>query len=134
MAESLWLSFVPPASVSPRGWRLDKLGIAVDPFQVAVNGSRAMHAIWSGIDYYEPAPKSGHQLQQDQMQHKAKLSIKSPDVPVVAIDTPSPIVFLRDEQIRGQSWHFNLFNNAWNVNYPVWEVNTNERFQFKIVL
>ena len=62
------------------------------------------------------------------------LEVVSLDAPVVAIDAPSPIVFLREEQIEGKSWHFNLFNNAWNVNYPVWEINQSERFRFELLL
>ena len=53
---------------------------------------------------------------------------------VLAVDESSPIVFLREEQIRGSSWHFCLFNNAWNVNYPVWEIDTRERFRFELAL
>ena len=53
---------------------------------------------------------------------------------MLAIDEPSPIVFLRGEQIKGESWHFNCFNNAWNVNYPVWEINSSERFRFELRL
>ena len=42
--------------------------------------------------------------------------------------------FLRDEQINGTSWHFNFFNNAWNTNYPLWQINTDERFRFVLSL
>ena len=110
MAESLWVSFACPELE----WLTDKLGQSIDPFDVVVNGSRAMHAVWRGLQYYEPpltrpAPARGA---------TPALEIVSLDAPVLAIDTPSPIVFLRDEQIEGGSWHFNLFNNAWNVNYP----------------
>ena len=62
------------------------------------------------------------------------LEVVSLDAPVLAIDEPSPIVFLRGEQIKGESWHFNCFNNAWNVNYPVWEINSSERFRFELRL
>ena len=110
MAESLWFSFAPRV-LDAHGWRLDKLGISVDPFDVAINGSRAMHAIWDGIAYHEPAPPAGHQMAGDAA--TPALAIASVDASVVAVDTPSPIVFLRDEQINGSSFHFNLFNNAW---------------------
>lgn len=124
MAESLWVSFAPRVP-EPRGWRLDKLGQSIDPFDVVANGSRAMHAVWRGIQYYEPplaphaTPAPSHFFGGDQDLGTAPaLEIVSLDAPVVAIDKPSPIVFLRDQQIEGKSWHFNLFNNAWNVNYP----------------
>eukprot|EP01047_Picozoa_sp_COSAG01_P013248 COSAG01_NODE_616_length_14815_cov_8.518076_19_plen_479_part_00 len=133
MAESLWLSFAPLVA-SPHGWRLDKLRQAIDPFAVVANGSRAMHAIWDGISYHEPAPARGHTALHSLPHEAAQLRVQSLDAAIVAIDEPSPIVFLRDEQIRGSAFHFNLFNNAWNVNYPVWEVNTDERFRFVVTV
>ena len=115
MAESLWLSFAPRVA-SPHGWRLDKLGQAIDPFAVVANGSRAMHAIWDGIAYHEPAPARGHAALRSLPHAAAQLRVQSLDAAIVAIDEPSPIVFLRDdEQIKGSAFHFNLFNNAWNV-------------------
>jgi hypothetical protein len=146
MAESLWLSFA-PASIgssavsSPHGWRLDKLGLEIDPFDVVVNGSRHMHGVWDGLKYYEPPPPSGHRRHPQGTSTAAAgaagapaLSISSPDAPLVAADVPSPIVFMRDEQIAGRSWHFNFFNNAWNTNYPLWEVNMDERFRFTMLV
>lgn len=118
MAESLWLSFEPRVP-EPRGWRLDKLGQSIDPFDVVANGSRAMHAVWRGLQYYEPplaphaAPAPSYFFGGKRLDITPTLEIVSLDAPVVAIDKPSPIVFLRDEQIKGRSWHFNLFNNAW---------------------
>eukprot|EP01043_Picozoa_sp_COSAG02_P040431 COSAG02_NODE_3274_length_7030_cov_14.860008_2_plen_203_part_00 len=125
MAESLWVSFAPRV-LEPRGWRVDKLGQSIDPFDVVVNGSRAMHAVWRGLQYYEPplaphaAPAPSHFFggKLKDVDTAPTLEIVSLDAPVVAVDKPSPIVFLRDQQIEGHSWHFNLFNNAWNVNYP----------------
>ena len=114
MAESIWMSFRPIVH-DPHAWRLDKLGRLIDPFQVVVNGSKAMHAVWEGLTYNTTA-----------------LSIASLDAPIVTVDTPSPIVFLKEQQIEADSFHFNLFNNAWNVNYPVWEVNPTERFRFAL--
>ena len=72
-----------------------------------------MHALWGGINYYEPALAAGHSIAPTREQ--PALAIQSLDAPLIAVDTPSPIVFLRDEQIQGKSWHFNFFNNAWNT-------------------
>ena len=116
MAESLWFSFAPVVR-DVHGWRVDKLGISVDPFAVVVNGSRAMHAVWDGIAYHEPAPPSGHAMAGDAGTPKP-------------VDSPNPVEFLRDEQIQGLAWHYNLFNDAWNTNYPLYEINTSERFRF----
>jgi hypothetical protein len=91
-----------------------------------------MHAVWRGLAYYEP-PLAAHATKLS-TSPAPTLEIVSLDAPVLAVDEPSPIVFLRGEQIEGKSWHFNLFNNAWNVNYPVWEINTHERFRFEVTL
>ena len=131
MAESLWLSFAPLVK-SPRGWRFDKLGRSIDPFDVVVNGSRAMHAVWHGLTYHEP-PLPSHATV-PKANPPPVLEVVSLDAPVLAVDQPSPIVFLRGEQVVGESWHFCLFNNAWNVNYPVWEIDTHERFRFELLL
>jgi hypothetical protein len=74
---------------------MDKLGKQVDPFKVVVNGSKEMHAVWEGLAY-----------------NKTDLTIASLDAPIVTVDTPSPIVFLKELPIQGNSMHFNLFNNV----------------------
>lgn len=91
-----------------------------------------MHAIWKGLQYHEP-PLAAHATVPS-ANPTPTLEIASLDAPVLAIDQPSPIVFLRGDQIAAQSWHFCLFNNAWDVNYPVWEINTHERFRFELAL
>lgn len=148
MAESLWFSFR-PVLPDPHGWRLNKLGRDVDPFDVVVNGSRSMHAVWDGVSYSTNVTRKAREQARSQL-HKAASSaahrtpaeavslpepdfkVDSLDVPIVSMDTQSPIVFFKDEQIQGDSVHFNLFNNAWSVNYPEWEVNTGERFRFAL--
>ena len=131
MAESLWVSFEPVVK-DVRGFRFDKLGRSIDPWDVVVNGSRAMHAVWRGLAYFEP-PLAPHATVPSALPAPT-LEVVSLDAPVLAIDEPSPIVFLRGEQVKGESWHFNCFNNAWNVNYPVWEINSSERFRFELRL
>jgi hypothetical protein len=62
----MWLSFNPDHSVvsDPKGWNLgnevfcefsnqtDVMGSAVNPYDVVANGSRHLHAIWSGGSLY----------------------------------------------------------------------------------
>lgn len=140
MAESLWFSFR-PVLPDVHGWRLNKLGRDVDPFDVVVNGSRSMHAVWKGVSYSTNVTRQAreHASTAAATGRVTAMAVQEPDfqvdsldVPIVAMDTPSPIVFLKDEQIQGNSVHFNLFNNAWSVNYPEWEVNTGERFRFTL--
>jgi hypothetical protein len=44
MAESLWLSFAPIVK-SPRGWRFDKLGRSIDPFDVVRGLARIFYVL-----------------------------------------------------------------------------------------
>ena len=46
---------------------------------------------------------------------------------------PSPIDFLRDDtQPSADAIFFNLFNNAWSTNYPLWQLEDAQRFRFRL--
>ena len=46
---------------------------------------------------------------------------------------PSPIDFLRDDtQPSADAIFFNLFNNAWSTNYPMWQLEDAQRFRFRL--
>jgi hypothetical protein len=53
MPEALWLSFIPPFG-DARGWKLEKSGGLVSPFDVVTGGNRAMHAVLGGLHYSGP--------------------------------------------------------------------------------
>eukprot|EP00040_Diaphanoeca_grandis_P036438 m.232273 g.232273 ORF g.232273 m.232273 type:complete len:192 (+) comp33618_c0_seq3:2520-3095(+) len=116
MAESLWMTFAPVSKQT--GWQMNKLGRWVDPLQVVTNGSKTMHAIWEGVRN----PTAG-------------VTIESPDAPVVSPGVElDPHGLFNEEPHPEQGWSFNLFNNAWTTNYPLWSLDPSERFQWSIEL
>jgi hypothetical protein len=127
MAESIWFSFSPQVLTTPRStWRMNKMGKWVDPLRVVTNGSKSVHAIWDGIRYYYDSVDN---------ESNVVLEIYSPDAPVVS---PNLDLFppgrLNAPARPEQGWAFDLFNNAWNTNYPLWSLQESERFQFTITL
>jgi hypothetical protein len=56
MAESIYVAFAPIVR-NKTLWRLDKLGLLINPFDVVANGSRSTHAVWSGVYNYDDAPE-----------------------------------------------------------------------------
>lgn len=51
LAESGWMTFNPTldASGEENVWRMDKVGMWVDPLNVVLNGSRSLHGIRTGV-------------------------------------------------------------------------------------
>lgn len=126
MAESIWFSFSPQVkSKSSSKWRMNKLGNWVDPFKVVTNGSMSVHAIWDGIRYYYSSVDDDNIV----------VEIHSPDAPVVSpnLDLFPPGKFNAPPRPE-EGWAFDLFNNAWNTNYPLWSLQDSERFQFSVML
>ena len=115
MPEALWLSFQPAVS-DARGWRMDKCGAEISPFEVVTGGNRAMHAVGKGIRYRGP---------------EGTLEIESMDAPVVAIGEKMPVWFSREQPDAARGFHFNLFNNGWGTNYIQW-FGEDMRFRFQI--
>ena len=50
MPEALWLTFNPIAE-DEKGWKLEKSGEWISPFDVAASGNRHMHCVQTGFAY-----------------------------------------------------------------------------------
>lgn len=88
------------------------MGAVVNPYDVAANGSRHLHAIWSGgnvIKWYYNVPVTYSDDLGNQM------NITSLDCPLVAPgDVHHLLNFDGDSQPNCENgMHFNLFNNLW---------------------
>jgi hypothetical protein len=110
--EALWLSFNPVAALT--GWTMDKLGVPVSPLEVAPDGNRHLHGIGEGLAW---------------KQGKEALSLRSLDAAVVAPGKASLLDFQNSQPDLRQGWQFNLFNNVWNTNFPMWN-EEDARFRF----
>ncbi len=104
MPEALWLTFNPIAE-DVKGWKLDKSGEWISPFDVVASGNRHMHALQQGFKY----ESGGHAFEVDTL-----------DAPVVALGERDPILFSNDQPDLTKGLHSCLFNNCWGTNYIMW--------------
>jgi Domain of unknown function (DUF5054) len=105
LPEALWLSFMPRLSKEAT-WSMDKLGEAVSPLDVVPNGNRHLHAVGDGGVTCEDSER--------------RFQIISLDAPLVAPGRPSLLDFNNDLPNLQHGMHFNLFNNVWGTNFPMW--------------
>jgi len=111
LPESIWFSFN-PITGNPRDWKLQKAGTLVSPYDVVLNGSRAAHAVEKVI--YGNLPD---------------ISIENFHAPLLSPGNASLLVFDNKQPPCENGMHFNLVNNLWNTNYPLW-YSQDERFRF----
>ena len=115
LPEAMWLSFCPDVS-GPDGWMLDKMGEPVSPLEVVRNGNRKLHAVSAGVRHSD---------------RRGRFAIDSPDAPLVAPGEPSLLDFNDRQPPLEQGMHFNLYNNVWGTNFPMW---SDEDARFRFVL
>jgi hypothetical protein len=115
LPEALWLSFA-PAAPEPHGWRIDKLGQSISPLEVLRNGNRTLHAAGAGVEYRDK---------------RGGLAIATLDAPLVAPGVPSLLHFSNRRPALQGGMHFNLYNNVWGTNFPMW-FDDDMRFRFVI--
>jgi hypothetical protein len=105
LPEALWLSFM-PRLFTEATWSMDKLGEPVSPLDVVPNGNRHLHAVGDGGVICEDSER--------------RFQIISLDAPLVAPGRPSLLDFNNDLPNLQHGMHFNLFNNVWGTNFPMW--------------
>lgn len=104
LPEAIWFSFIPKIP-HPSLWRLEKMGELISPLEVIRDGNRHLHAVGKGVFYEDPA---------------GKLSIESLDTALVAPGRPSLLHFTNRQPVLREGMHFNLYNNIWGTNFPMW--------------
>lgn len=117
LPEALWFSFV-PALPQPGEWKIEKMGQEISPAEVVPDGNRHLHAsgqyvCWSG--------------------RTEKIQISSLDAPLVAPGKPSLLDFNNDLYAPELGMHFNLLNNMWGTNFPMW-FEEDCRFRFTLAV
>jgi hypothetical protein len=113
--EALWFSFTPKVN-SPADWRIEKLGQMISPLNVVRNSNRRLHAVDRGVFYNDG---------------RTSLSIASLDAALVAPGERSLLDFRQKQPDLAQGMHFNLYNNIWGTNHPMW-YGEDARFRFVI--
>ena len=59
------------------------------------------------------------------------MTIESLDAPLVAPGQPSLLDFNNNQPDMSQGVHFNLYNNVWGTNFPMW-LEDDCRFRFRL--
>jgi len=115
LPEALWLSFC-PRTTQPEGWKVEKMGQLISPLEVVRNGNRHLHAIDRGVVYDDGS---------------RRFALESLDAPLVAPGKRSLLNFNQRQIDPSQGMHFNLLNNIWGTNHPMWY---DEDAKFRFVL
>lgn len=109
IAEALWLGFEPIGSKK----KVRKLSTWIDTANIVYKGQCKLHGTDYGIRYKE-------------------LEIISKDTALVAPDEPSLLNYNSDKPKTSKAY-FNLHNNIWGTNFPMWyEEDARFRFELKI--
>lgn len=109
VAEGIWLGFHPTEEVTA----VQKMGQWINPFQVVCGGNRKQHSVDCGVKF-------------------ESLLIETLDTSLVNIGDPSLFQFSREVAASDDGIWFNLYNNMWNTNFPMW-YDGDARFRFKIL-
>jgi len=113
LPEAIWLSFS-PRTKNREGWMMDKLGELISPLEVIRNGNRKLHAVGNGVEYHG---------------EEGGLIIETFDAPLVAPGEMSLLNFNNRQPPMKRGMHFNLYNNIWGTNFPMW-FEEDARFRF----
>jgi len=106
MPESYWFSLTPAAQTSQGKWTVDKAGYPIEVDNIVVNGTRHLHDTWGGVTFTSSTDS---------------FVLNSTDAAVVALGDPNPFSTpLAEYGDPTQGIHFNLYNNIWDTNYPLW--------------
>lgn len=117
LPEALWFSFKPRITQNA-DWKIEKLGEEISPLDVVENGNRHLHATGKGVTCRDEGDL---------------LTIFPLDSPLVAPGQPSLLNFTNQQPDLRGGMHFNLFNNLWGTNFPMWcEEDCRFRFRLKI--
>jgi hypothetical protein len=101
--EAVWLSFQPVVSAGVEVV-MDKLGQPVSPLEVVSGGNRHLHAVGRGVSV-----RDGQQME-----------INTLDAPLLAPGEPSLLDYTNLLPDLQKGLHFNLYNNVWGTNFPMW--------------
>ncbi|AXC14622.1 hypothetical protein ACPOL_5374 [Acidisarcina polymorpha] len=115
LPEAMWLTFNPIVETT-EGWRLDKSGESISPFEVVTSGNRHMHAVSNGFHY-----RHGQN----------SFVVETLDAPLIALGARTPLGFSNSQPQLSSGIHSNLYNNAWGTNYIMWY---GEDMRFRYVL
>ncbi len=115
LPEAYWLSFNPLLPKAGQ-WFIHKLGQKINPGDVVSRGARTLHSFDRGVSWRGTA---------------FQIEIQSLDAALVAPGRPSLLDFHNEVPDLAGGMHFNLYNNVWGTNFPMW---FEDDAQFRMVL
>ena len=98
IAEAMWLTFTPIVA-DCKAWRIEKIDQMIDPFD---------HVSLGGVQHYTAG----------KLQNK-DVTMRLLDGGLVSFDQPNLLLF-DAERADGKAVSFNLYNNIWGTNFPMW--------------
>ena len=127
MPEALWLTFNPTVE-DVKGWKLEKSGDWIAPFDVVASGNRHMHCVQTGFAYSADHQAfaggnvftAGGQSFPGGDISTQSFAVDTLDAPVVALGERDPLLFSNHQPDLSKGLHSCLFNNCWGTNYIMW--------------
>ncbi|MCM3718866.1 DUF5054 domain-containing protein [Fictibacillus phosphorivorans] len=117
LPEAMWFSFGLEVD-NPNIWKMDKLGEPISPLEVVKDGNRNLHALCSGLSYQGA---------------DGEAIIEPKDSPLVSPGKKRLLQFDNTFASLHGGFHFNLYNNVWGTNFPMWyEEDGKSRFIIKL--
>ena len=104
LPEASWFSFSFD-NTEAQGWQMDKMGSSISPLDVVSRGGRGLHGVSRGVEF------CGKEY---------SLRLETLDAPLTAFDKPSLLDFHNRIPDPAKGVHFNLHNNVWGTNFPMW--------------
>lgn len=117
LPEAFWFSFQ-PITEDAGNWYIEKLSSHISPIDVVNQAARTLHGFNNGLVY----EASTYRLKFDSL-----------DAALVAPGKPSLLNFHNQLPDLAGGIHFNLFNNVWGTNFPMW-FEDDARFRFVITM
>jgi hypothetical protein len=115
LPEAVWFSFRPRLAQAG-AWLMEKMGRMFSPLEVVRNGNRKLHAVERRLVYQD---------------RDDRLTIQTLDAPLLAPGGPSLLNFDNQLPALEKGMHFNLYNNVWGTNFPMWY---DEPARFRFIL
>jgi len=115
LPEAMWLTFCPRVD-TPKNWVMEKIGQPVSPLDVVRNGNRKLHSIGQVVGCSSKG---------------SAIAIKTLDGGLVAPGGPSLLDFNNIQPQLGKGMSFNLHNNVWCTNFPMW-FEDDARFRYRL--
>ena len=109
LAQAAWVSFIQ----NTQPLYIKKLGELIEPQDVISKGGRALHAV-------------------QEVRYASGVSLISHDAPLLAPGKRSLLNFHNKLPQTKDGVHFNLYNNIWGTNFPMW-FNDDMKFRFSII-